>query len=288
MSKFTDYAGNKVADYFRGQGITLPANWYVALGTSAPGGSFTELTGAGYARVAVVRSLAAWAGTQGAGTTAASSGRTHRTSNNAAISFGMAGGAWGTATKVALFDASSGGNCWVQQALGSPIVIDSGTAVSIAAGAMAFSVGITGGMSDYLSNKLVDLLWRGQAYSWPATLYLAAFTTSPTNAGGGTEVNAASYARPLLVPSLTSLCGTQGPGTTAASSGTGGRIANNATIGYPAPGTSDWGTVTHEGIKDASTAGNVLFWGAIMAPKTVSPGGAALIHDPDTLELTIA
>ena len=36
--------------------------------------------------------------------------------------------------------------------------------------------------------------------------------------------------------------------------------------------TSGWGTVTHFGIFDASTNGNLLYWGALTASKTVAVG----------------
>lgn len=70
----------------------------------------------GYARVAVAASLTAWAGTQGAGTTTASSGTSGTTSNNAAITFPSPTAAWqGTNAYIigsALFDASTAGNAW--------------------------------------------------------------------------------------------------------------------------------------------------------------------------------
>ena len=93
MSRFTDYGENKLVDYFRGQGLTLPSSWYIAALSASgdPAASITELTWSGYARVAVARSLTAWAGAQGAGSTTASSGSSHTTRNNAAINFGTPG-----------------------------------------------------------------------------------------------------------------------------------------------------------------------------------------------------
>jgi hypothetical protein len=287
LSNLTNYAENALIDFVRGQGLTLPASWYFALGTAASDGSFTEITGTGYARVGVARSLANWAGTQGAGTTLASTGTSHTTSNNNAIGFGTSGSAWGPATQVGLFDASSGGNCWMYRDLESARDIGSGEAVALNAGEVSWTLGLSGGMSDYLANKMIDLLFRAQAYAWPATVYAALFTVAPNNAGGGTEVSGGGYLRMAITSGMTQWSGTQAAGSTAASSGTGGRTSNNASIVYPTP-TGAWGTVVAESLKDASTAGNFLFSGALGSPRSISSGGSAPTHDPDTLSITFA
>jgi len=288
MSYITDYAENKLADFVRAQGLTLPVTWYVALLSGTPtDSSLTELSGTSYLRQGITRSLSAMAGTQGGGTTLASTGTSHATSNNSAVNFGTAGSAWGTATHVGIFDTASGGNMWFYLPLVAPITINSGDPVSLPAGSLYMTLGLVGGMSDYLANKMIDLIFRGQAYTWPATLYCSLFSAAPTNAGGGTEFSAGNYARVALVPSLTSLCGTQGAGTTVASTGSTGRTANNAAITFASPN-ADWGTVNGQGIHDAITAGNLLFWGTPSVPKTVSSGGAAPSYDADTLSITFA
>ena len=124
-------------------------------------------------------------------------------------------------------------------------------------------------MSDYLENKLVDQLFRGQAFSFPSTLYVGLLTAAPSDAGGGTEVSGGSYARASITPSLANFSGTQGAGTTLASSGTGGQTSNNTAITFPTP-SANWGAVTHFGIYDASSGGNLLFWGALSVAKTVN------------------
>ena len=288
MSQFTNFAENKIADYFRGQGLSsLPTNWYIALGSASSDSTFTELSGTGYARVTVARSLANFAGTQGAGTTLASSGTSHETSNNTLWDFGTSGGAWGTATHIGFFDDGSSGNCWIWLTLPTPVAVAAGgIAVSIAIGSVAVTLGLTGGMSDYLSNKLIDLIFRAQAYTWPSNLYGALYTATPSNAGGGTEVSGGGYSRPAIASSMAAWSGTQAAGSTTASSGTGGRISNNAAFTYPAP-TGSQGTVAWEGLKDASTSGNLMFWGAI-ASRTIGAGSTAQSHAANTLAITIA
>lgn len=129
-------------------------------------------------------------------------------------------------------------------------------------------------LSDYLENKIIDWLLRGQAFTPPANVYVALFTAAPSDTGGGTEVSGGSYARVEVASSLANWSGTQAAGSTTASSGTGGTTSNNATITFPAP-TASWGTITHMGIFDAATDGNLLAYGALTTSKNVNNGDAA-------------
>jgi len=90
-------------------------------------------------------------------------------------------------------------------------------------------------LSDYLENKLIDHILRGQTLTAPANVWIALFTAAPNDAGGGTEVSGGSYARVQVASSLANWAGTQGAGTTTASSGTGGQTSNNGAITFPAP-----------------------------------------------------
>jgi len=129
-------------------------------------------------------------------------------------------------------------------------------------------------LSDYLENKLIDWLLRGQTFTAPATAYVALLTAAPSDTGGGTEVTGGSYARVAVSSSLANWAGTQGAGTSVASSGTSGTTSNNGTIVFPAP-TANWGVVTHFGVYDAASAGNLLFYGALSVSKTINNGDAA-------------
>lgn len=139
-------------------------------------------------------------------------------------------------------------------------------------------------MTNFMENKLVDWLFRGQALGVTGAsaaagtgltnIYFALFTANPTDAGGGTEVSGAGYARVNRAASLTNYAGTQSAGSTTASTGTSGTTSNNAAITFGAP-TANWGVVTGMGIFDALTAGNLLFWAPLNANKTVNSGDAA-------------
>lgn len=129
-------------------------------------------------------------------------------------------------------------------------------------------------MSNYLENKIVDAFLRAQAYTMPATVYVALATSASSDTACGTEVSGGSYARVAVTSSLANWAGTQSAGSTAASSGTGGTTSNNAAVTFPAP-TANWGTVTGFCVFDASTSGNLLFYAALTASKTVNNGDAA-------------
>ncbi|MBK8467680.1 MAG: hypothetical protein IPL32_17840 [Chloracidobacterium sp.] len=133
-------------------------------------------------------------------------------------------------------------------------------------------------LSNYLENKLIDQIFRGQAYSFPGTLYFALFTATPSDTGGGTEVSTTgtNYARKSVVASLANFAATSVPGGIAVSAGTDAVTSNNASIVFNAPtGGTNWGTITAVGVFDAATAGNLLVWGTLTTPKTVNNGDAA-------------
>lgn len=124
-------------------------------------------------------------------------------------------------------------------------------------------------MSDYLENKLVDHIFRARAFSLPASIYVALFTAAPSDSGGGTEVAGNNYARAQLAPSDSNWAATQGGGPAAPSSGTGGVTSNKVAISFPTP-SGNWGLVTHWGVFDAVSGGNLLFHGALSIQKTIN------------------
>jgi len=134
-------------------------------------------------------------------------------------------------------------------------------------------------MSDFLENKLIDWLFRGQAIgvtgasaaagTGPTNMFVALFTANATDTAGGTEVTGGSYARVTIASSLANWAGTQSATSTVASSGTTGTTSNNGAITFPAP-TANWGVVTGFAVFDALTTGNMLIWGALTANKTVN------------------
>ncbi len=127
-------------------------------------------------------------------------------------------------------------------------------------------------LSDYLENKIVDHILRATAFTAPTSVFVGLLTAAPSDIGGGTEVAGGAYARVQVTSATTAWNGTHG-NTTGASSGTDGTIENAATITFPTP-TAGWGTVTHWGVYDAATAGNLLFYAPLTVSKTINTGDA--------------
>ena len=115
-----------------------------------------------------------------------------------------------------------------------------------------------GAMSNYLEVALLNAVFRGTAFTSPANIFVALYTSNPTDADTGTEVNAAEYAR----QTVTFTEPTQDAQGRA-------RISNSNEIVFPIA-QSNWGTVTHIGLRDAATAGNLLYYGPFVTPKAVN------------------
>lgn len=98
------------------------------------------------------------------------------------------------------------------------------------------------------------------SYTMP-TVYVGLYTAAPSDTGGGTEVTGGSYARKS----------TAGADWNAAASGS----SSNANAITFITATGSWGTVTHFGLFDAASAGNLLRWAALTTSKTIGSGDTA-------------
>lgn len=119
-------------------------------------------------------------------------------------------------------------------------------------------------LSDYSEKLLLDWLMTTGTATRPTAWYVALYTAAPSDSGGGTEVSGSGYARESVA--------------FAAASTPGGTTSNTGAVSFTAAG-GNWGTITHVGIFDASTSGNLLWHGAMAASKVVNDG--------DTLEFAI-
>jgi len=110
-------------------------------------------------------------------------------------------------------------------------------------------------MSNFLENALINATLRNTSYTSPSTVYLALYTDNPTDADTGTEVTGNGYARQSITFGAPS----------------DGASTNTAAIEFP-QATGSWGTVSYIGIRDASTAGNLLYHTALDASKAIATG----------------
>jgi len=108
--------------------------------------------------------------------------------------------------------------------------------------------------SNYLENKVLDHVLGKTTFTAVDPLYYALYTASPGDTDAGTEVSTSgtSYAR-QFTPN-------NGTGFPAASGGT---KSNGELVNFGTATGAGWGTVQYIGLKDASSGGNLYFWGSI-------------------------
>jgi hypothetical protein len=122
--------------------------------------------------------------------------------------------------------------------------------------------------------------WLTLAQGMPKRpLYWALFTAAPSDAGGGTEVSGGAYARVARAPLDANY---------SAASGTDGATDNVAAVTFPAPSGANWGVVTHFGLFDRLTGGNLLMWAALTVAKTVNDGDPAPQFSAGAIDAVIA
>ena len=125
-------------------------------------------------------------------------------------------------------------------------------------------------MSDYLENEILDHILGTGAYTMPASVYLCLSTGSFNDDNSGAELSGNGYTR-------------QSISFDAAVSGT---ADNTAAVEFSAASAS-WGTVTHFGLFDASSGGNLLIHGAFSTGKLIDTGDILKVNAGD-LDITAA
>lgn len=108
---------------------------------------------------------------------------------------------------------------------------------------------MAGGKSDYLEAAQLNEALGGTAFGAPATVYVALYSASPTDAGGGTELSGGAYARASVTNNTTNWPA-------------GNPKSNGTTISY-SQATADWSRAYSWGIFDALSSGNLLYWGPL-------------------------
>lgn len=127
--------------------------------------------------------------------------------------------------------------------------------------------------SNYLENSILNLICQGTTITG-TTNYVALYTSDPTDANSGTEASYGSYARVAVTSLFPS------------ASGTAGSVSNSSDIIFP-QATSGSNVITHIGIIDNSSGGNLLMYGTLTASKTITTGDIPKFL-ANSLTLTVA
>lgn len=261
MGSFSNELENDLIDHvLKTAPMTAITDLFVALSTADPlddGSGLAEPAGGSYARV----NFNTW-----------NAAAARVTTNNGVVTFPTATGAWGTITHWAIFTASSGGTMIAHGALTAPKVVGVGDTASFADDALSISF-TTGGISDFLANELLDHVFNNGAYTVPTNLFVALATAVIDDDDTGstiTEPAGGDYARVNHNTWDAAAAGVS---------------QNTGIITFP-PATGAWGTVSHGAILDASSAGNLLFFGGLGASKAIGDGDTANFPDA-TLSVTM-
>jgi len=123
--------------------------------------------------------------------------------------------------------------------------------------------------TNFLETEILDHVFAGAAYTAPGTHYLALFTAvADGEAGSVTELSGSAYARQSV-----------------AFTTSGNTTSNNAAVEFPTA-TGSWGTVTHVGVYDAQTSGNLMAYATLSSSKTIDTGDVFRVPSGD-LDITL-
>ena len=122
--------------------------------------------------------------------------------------------------------------------------------------------------SNTFETRVLTWVFTGSTATRPTAWYVALFTSAPSDTGGGTEVSGGGYARQSVSFTVS-----------------GDTASNSAALEYPTA-TASYGTVTHVGVFDASTAGNLIAYAALTTSKAIDTGDVLRLPAGD-LDITL-
>lgn len=126
--------------------------------------------------------------------------------------------------------------------------------------------------TNYFSKAILDQAFRGTAFTFPTTMYVALGlnTTTPdgTGANGDTGFTEPASGRGYSRFTYTNNT-TNWPAATGSNNAT---KSNSVAITFGPNTTTDWGTVAYWGLFDASSAGKLCIFGSLTTPKAVTVG----------------
>jgi len=233
---------------------TPPVAVYAAIVSSITddGDNIVEMSAPDYTRIAVTWTIPTIGSTM----------------NTADITWPAASTQWGTATAICIYDtgAPNTGHLLYWANLSIPKFIDTSAIFKIPAGELIVALG--GAFSLDLRNSIIKLTLRNTPFAGPSTLW----------AGVGTAVSA--YNQSLVEPvggygrvQVTSLVGSAGE-----------RMIHSPQLQFTAA--DNWGTITHVGLFDAVSAGNLLYALQLTTPRQIL-NGDGILFEVDTVGISI-
>ena len=125
-------------------------------------------------------------------------------------------------------------------------------------------------LSNTFETRVLTWLFTGDAVTRPSAFYIALFTSNPAEDASGTEVSTSgtAYARQSATFTVS-----------------GNEATNSAAIEFPTA-TASYGTVTHIGVFDAASAGNLIAYAELTTSKAIDTGDVLRLQAND-LDITM-
>lgn len=119
--------------------------------------------------------------------------------------------------------------------------------------------------SNTFETRVLTWVFTSDSATRPTAWYMALFTSNPADDASGTEVSTSgtAYARQSATFTIS-----------------GDTASNSAAIEFPTA-TASFGTVSHVGVFDASTGGNLIAYAALSTSKAIDTGDVFRIPSGD-------
>jgi hypothetical protein len=119
--------------------------------------------------------------------------------------------------------------------------------------------------SNTFETRVLTWVFTADSATRPTAWYMALFTSNPADDASGTEVSTSgtAYARQSATFTVS-----------------GDTASNSAAIEFPTA-TASFGTVSHVGVFDASTGGNLIAYAALSTSKAIDTGDVFRIPSGD-------
>jgi hypothetical protein len=122
--------------------------------------------------------------------------------------------------------------------------------------------------SNDFETRVLQYIFTTGSVTRPTAWHVALYTAAPNDSGGGTEVTGGAYARQSVAFSVS-----------------GNTATNSGAVEYPTA-TASYGTVSHVGVFDAATGGNLIAYAALSASKAIDTGDVFRVPAGD-LDITL-
>jgi hypothetical protein len=122
--------------------------------------------------------------------------------------------------------------------------------------------------SNDFETRVLQYIFTTGSVTRPTAWHVALYTSAPNDSGGGTEVSGGAYARQSVAFTVS-----------------GNTATNSGAVEYPTA-TASYGTVSHVGVFDAATGGNLIAYAALSASKAIDTGDVFRVPAGD-LDITL-